>query len=151
SHRCIGVAQATDALRAARAEPIDVAVLTDDAAPATALWLARRLRDLKRDLAVVMLTGGGNLRAAVDAMRIGVFDCLCQPFHDDDLGDVVDRALDWQRAGVWNGEAVAETEHDLAARLRTLRAAIGDAVIESTPAVEQLLTELYADDSVAIA
>ncbi len=54
------------------------------------------LTQIKRrfpDLAVVLITGFGNISSAVEAIREGAFDYLTKPIQPEELEDVIRRAL----------------------------------------------------------
>jgi response regulator RpfG family c-di-GMP phosphodiesterase len=59
--------------------------------------LARQLRRECAELPVVLITRHRSFEAVVEAMRIGVFDCLLTPFDTSELMDAVDRAIAWRR------------------------------------------------------
>ncbi len=46
------------------------------------------------DMAVVMMSGLGDLSAAVEAMRLGAYDCLNKPFNNDELVLRLQRAFE---------------------------------------------------------
>jgi putative nucleotidyltransferase with HDIG domain len=152
SYRCFGVVNATEALRVARDERVDVALVDlGDEADASTLWLARRLRDEVRDLAVVIVTGTPSLDAALDAMRVGVLDYLFTPFSEDDLIEAVDRAVEWRGAAVRQRASIRQVEQDLVHRMAQLQAVIAEAAIASTPALDVLVDSLYAANRPALA
>jgi response regulator RpfG family c-di-GMP phosphodiesterase len=96
-YRCTGAASVPEAIHASRADTVDVAVLAL-AMPANAsMMLARRLRHDIPDVPVVLMSGTRGFDAAVEAMRIGVFDYLLTPFEMSELDYVVDRAAEWRR------------------------------------------------------
>lgn len=69
-------------------------VLTDVRMPGlSGLDLARRLRDEKRELPVVVMTGHGDIPMAVEAMKAGVVDFIEKPFADDVLVRAIQSAL----------------------------------------------------------
>ena len=47
--------------------------------------LLRRLRELKIDVPVIVITGHGDVPLAVEAMKIGAVDFLEKPFDDEVL------------------------------------------------------------------
>lgn len=53
----------------------------------------RRLRQVDRDLAVVIVTGYPSLETAVDAMKLEAMDYLRKPFTVEELRAVIDRVL----------------------------------------------------------
>lgn len=72
-------------------------VLTDVRLPGlSGLELIDQLRAQGRDLAVVVMTGHGDVPMAVEAMKAGVIDFIEKPFADDVLLRAVRGALDRQ-------------------------------------------------------
>ncbi|MCF8199567.1 MAG: sigma-54 dependent transcriptional regulator [Sulfuritalea sp.] len=59
--------------------------------------LLRRVRDLDSELPMILMTGHGDIRMAVEAMHEGAYDFLEKPFSSDRLADVARRALDKRR------------------------------------------------------
>lgn len=45
------------------------------------------------DMAIIMVTGYGSVKIAVDAMKFGAFDYLSKPFELDDLQRIINRAV----------------------------------------------------------
>ena len=45
------------------------------------------------ELAIIMVTGYGSVKVAVDAMKYGAFDYLSKPFELDDLQRIINRAV----------------------------------------------------------
>jgi len=62
------------------------------------LDLQRSLSDLDITVPIVFLTGFGDVKASVSAMRGGAVDCLTKPVDHNDLFDAVDRAVSRSRA-----------------------------------------------------
>jgi two-component system, LuxR family, response regulator FixJ len=78
--------------------------------------LLRRLRELKIDVPVIVITGHGDVPLAVEAMKIGAADFLEKPFDDDALLASVRSALARQ-----DGDARRSSERaDIKARLSSL-------------------------------
>ncbi len=72
-------------------------VLTDVRMPGlSGLELIDHLREQGSDLAVVVMTGHGDVPMAVEAMKAGVVDFIEKPFDDDVLLRAVRGALDRQ-------------------------------------------------------
>jgi two-component system response regulator FixJ len=65
---------------------------------------------------VIIMTGHGDIRLAVEAMKLGAVDFLEKPFEDDRLIVMIDTALRQAEAGA-RSEAAA---HDIAARVASL-------------------------------
>ena len=61
-------------------------VITDVRMPnISGIDLLRRLRELKRGIPVIVITGHGDVALAVEAMKIGAADFLEKPFDDEAL------------------------------------------------------------------
>lgn len=78
-------------------------VLTDLRLPdgeGTAVVEAARTR--YPDIVVIVVTGHGSIRAAVDAIRLGASDFVTKPFQLDELQLALDRALERQALKVEN-------------------------------------------------
>ena len=59
----------------------------------TGIELLRRLKSVKPNLPVIMITGHGDISLAVEAMKLGAVDFLEKPFDDDQLIAAVQAAL----------------------------------------------------------
>ena len=69
-------------------------VITDVRMPElSGVDLLRRLRELKVDLPVIVITGHGDIQLAVEAMKIGAVDFIEKPFDDEMLLASVRSAL----------------------------------------------------------
>jgi two-component system response regulator FixJ len=69
-------------------------VITDVRMPElSGVELLRRLRELKFDIPVIVITGHGDVALAVEAMKIGAIDFLEKPFDDEVLLGSVRSAL----------------------------------------------------------
>jgi len=58
------------------------------------LSLLKKIRDLSKRVAVVMLTGGGSVRGAVEAIQSGAANYLNKPFDIAELKQILTEALD---------------------------------------------------------
>ncbi len=58
--------------------------------------LLEEMKKTKEDLAVIMLTAYGDIKGAVQAMRLGAFDYITKPFDNDELLITIKRALQTQ-------------------------------------------------------
>jgi len=89
-----GFADAESALEAFDEQP-PVVVVSDVRLPGRdGLQLLRELRQRDRELAVVLVTGHGDIAMAVEAMREGAYDFIEKPFASGRLVDVVGRAIE---------------------------------------------------------
>jgi NtrC-family two-component system response regulator AlgB len=94
-HRVSVAEDGVKALRLADAEPFDL-VLTDvRMAGMDGMALLRELRRLRPDAIVVLMTAYATVPGAVEAMRAGAFHYLVKPFALDEVGLLVERALEF--------------------------------------------------------
>jgi DNA-binding NtrC family response regulator len=69
-------------------------VITDLRMPkASGMWLLREIKDRQVSCAVVVVTGHGGVREAVEAMRLGAYDFLTKPLDPQQLVMMVQRVL----------------------------------------------------------
>ena len=73
-------------------QPVDVALIDLRLPGLDGLELLKRLRAIDEALPVVLLTGHGAVREAVEAMRHGAYDFLTKPVSLEALERVLDRA-----------------------------------------------------------
>ena len=64
----------------------------------------RRLRDLRPELKVVILSAHTDQEFVLEALRLGAFDYLAKPLHEEELSIAVRRALEtYGMAAGWSG------------------------------------------------
>jgi DNA-binding NtrC family response regulator len=120
---------AEKALLAHEADPFDL-VLTDLRMPVlSGLDVLERARRIQPDAPVVLITAHGTIKTAIAALRDGAFDYLQKPFDNDDLRNVVKRALDMTR--------LARENRYLRAELRGRHAL--DLIVASSSAMQSVL------------
>ena len=78
--------------------------------------LLRRMHSGARKLPVIIMTGHGDVRLAVEAMKLGALDFLEKPFEDDRLIGMIETALSEQQ----NGSKSEAASADMAARVASL-------------------------------
>ncbi|UCG37115.1 MAG: response regulator, partial [Candidatus Bathyarchaeota archaeon] len=57
------------------------------------IGVLQKAKDVDNAVAVIIITGYGTVKTAVEAMRLGAFDYIAKPFKPDDISLVVERAL----------------------------------------------------------
>ena len=62
----------------------------------------RHIQDHYVDTQVIMLTGVGDLRIAVECMRLGAYHYLTKPYSSDELLELINRALERRRLIIEN-------------------------------------------------
>src|SRR2546428_10379689 len=84
-HAIVTAADGGDALRTVERESFDVALLDLRMPKATGLEVLHRLRVVRPETAVVMITGEGTIDAAVEAMKAGAVDFVEKPYEIEAL------------------------------------------------------------------
>ena len=91
-------------------------IITDVRMPEiTGIDLLRKIKEAKRDLPVIVITGHGDIGLAVEAMKIGAVDFLEKPFDDDHLLAAVRGALDREADQAKRKAEVSDIQDKLAA------------------------------------
>ncbi|MGE0784910.1 MAG: sigma-54-dependent transcriptional regulator [Sandaracinaceae bacterium] len=87
-------ASARGALELLAREVFDVVILDLRLEDGDGMDVLARIRETDPDLPVVMLTAHGSIEAAVEAMRRGAYGFLTKPFHDHELLQRLENALE---------------------------------------------------------
>jgi len=86
-----------DGVRAIHGGAVDL-VITDLKLPdATGLDAIRSLREIDRELPIILMTSYSSVESAVEALRNGAVDYIIKPFDNDDFLHAVARALNERR------------------------------------------------------
>lgn len=150
--RCSGASGSREALALARRTGIDVALLdVSGLPPADGLLLAQRLRSESQDLGVVLIAQHRSLEHLIDALRVGIVDFLAKPISNDELADAVNRAMEWRETVQQSRGALTQHEEEMADGAVALAAALTDAGLTSSPALDTCLAALYGDNVAALA
>ena len=54
----------------------------------------RRVREVRPDIRIIMITAYGTIESAVEAIKLGAVDFLQKPFDPDEIRDLVSRVMD---------------------------------------------------------
>lgn len=77
------------------AQACPAAILSDVRLPdEDGFELLKRMQALDREVPVILMTGHGDIRMAVEAMHLGAYDFLEKPFSSERLVEVMRRALE---------------------------------------------------------
>ncbi len=96
-YRVAAVKDGESALREVQAEPYDLIFLDVRMPGMDGLTLLSRLRGLRPEALVVIMTAHGTLETAIHAMQRGAYDYLAKPFDLDEVLLLVERALTAKR------------------------------------------------------
>jgi len=96
----------------------------------------RRVREIRPDIRVIMITAYGTIQSAVEAMKLGAVDFLQKPFDPEEIRELVSRVMDRDRL----------YEHNLvdyASRIELAKKSIGDRHFDA--AVEHVRKAIFID------
>jgi DNA-binding NtrC family response regulator len=88
------VRDGAEALRTLGEHPYDVLILDIMMPKMDGIEVLQRVKELRPDVAVIMITGLPQTETAMQCMKLGAFDYLPKPFDPDELKLVVERALE---------------------------------------------------------
>jgi FixJ family two-component response regulator len=75
---------------------------------ASGLDLQRQLADANVQIPIIFVTGHGDIRMSVRAMKAGAIEFLTKPFRDQELLDAIQQALERNRADRQERSEIAE-------------------------------------------
>ena len=91
-YRVSAAANAEQAIAIQSSHHFHVAVIDQNMPGMNGLELLKRLHEADEEIRIIMLTGGGSIASAVEAMKRGAVDYLSKPFGLDDLDTLIRRA-----------------------------------------------------------
>jgi two-component system, LuxR family, response regulator FixJ len=104
-------------------------VITDVRMPGmSGIDLLKRLREMKIEVPVIVITGHGDVPLAVEAMKVGAIDFLEKPFDDEVLLASVKAAIERQGGDIKRNAERADIESRLAALSNRERDVLGGLV-----------------------
>ena len=125
-HQVTTVDSGAAALERLGAEPFDVALVDIRMPDISGLDVLSRARDQGIDTLFIVMTAQNTMANAIEATKRGAYDYLTKPFDLEQVGLLIDRALELRRL-----------TRDLE-RLRGALAARHDLVIGGTPAMQEV-------------
>jgi DNA-binding response OmpR family regulator len=96
----------------------------------------RRVREIRPDIRVIMITAYGTVESAVEAMKLGAVDFLQKPFDPEEIRELVSRVMDRNKLD----------EHklvDYASHIELAKKCIGDRHFDA--AVEHVRKAIFID------
>lgn len=97
-HECVSFSSAREFLGSKRGDAPACLVLDVRLPGLSGLDLQRQMAEADVLIPIVFLTGHGDVPLSVRAMKAGAVDFLTKPFHEQELLDAVQSALDRDRA-----------------------------------------------------
>ena len=83
-----------EAISLGKQNELDLALLDIKMPGMDGIEVFRKLKKVRRDMGVIILTGYGTLGTAKDAMRLGAYDYLTKPFDLGLVKSVIREALE---------------------------------------------------------
>ena len=96
----------------------------------------RRVREIRPDIRIIMITAYGTIESAVEAMKLGAVDFLQKPFDPEEIRELVSRVMDRDKLD----------EHKLVgyvSRIELAKKCIGDRHFDA--AVEHVRSAIFVD------
>ena len=91
------LSDSTRAVQVIAAGRFDLILLDMDMPVVSGMEVLRYVRQEHPGIAVVVITGVGDVELAVESMKLGAFDYLCKPVNNERLVACLDRALEGSR------------------------------------------------------
>jgi len=144
-----------EALRKLRMERFDI-VITDLMMPGMdGLALLQKIKDLDKEILVIIITGYATIETAVKAIESGAYDYIAKPFRLDELMIVIKNACERLRLVLQN-RALLEELRTAYGELAVLKNALSagqepqpdgaaDAALQDTAAIEGLKPPRYQE------
>ncbi len=82
-----------EALELSKTVSPDVVLLDIELPDMKGLEVLQRLRAIKKDLKVLILTGHGTMETAIGAMQLGAYDHLSKPFELNSLEEKIKKLI----------------------------------------------------------
>ena len=96
----------------------------------------RRVREIRPDIRIIMITAYGTIESAVEAIKLGAVDFLQKPFDPEEIRELVSRVMDRDKLD----------EHkvlDYASHIEFAKKCIGDRHFDA--AVEHVRSAIFVD------
>jgi DNA-binding NtrC family response regulator len=86
-----------EAISLGKQNELDLALLDIKMPEMDGIEVFRKLKKVRRDMGVIILTGYGTLGTAKEAMRLGAYDYLTKPFDLGLVKNVIQEALEGKK------------------------------------------------------
>lgn len=101
-YKVLPAASGEEALNIFKKEDVDIVVTDIKMENVDGIELLEKLKKLKNNVLVIMITAYGSIETAVKAMKLGAHDYITKPFDRDELLIVIEKALNLQSLMVEN-------------------------------------------------
>lgn len=79
------VTNADDALKIINSIPVDLILLDLKMPEKDGFWVLKKLRELEKDIKVIVLTAFADVKSAIDSANLGANDFISKPYDLDEL------------------------------------------------------------------
>ena len=86
-----------DALKILKTESVDIAIIDYKMPQMSGLDLLKKIRKLRRNIDVLILTGHGTIPNAVESIKLGAFDYILKPFHKSDILNRIEKIVRFKK------------------------------------------------------
>ncbi|THF60579.1 response regulator [Pseudothauera nasutitermitis] len=93
-YRTVCVADGAQAIDAFRAEAFDLVLLDIRMPGVDGLEALRRMKEMRAEVPMILMTAYAGVETAVDALKLGAFDYIVKPFDVEDLKQLIGKALE---------------------------------------------------------
>lgn len=108
-HNVVSSSSGDEGLRLFKNDAFDFVILDLKMSGMDGLEVLKKIKELRRDTVVMMMTAYGKIETAVEAMKLGAFDFITKPFTPDLLRLKVVKALEMAKANKENTTIVQES------------------------------------------
>jgi DNA-binding NtrC family response regulator len=98
-YQVLTAANGVEAISLGKENRLDLALLDLKMPGMDGIEVFQKLRKVKKDIGVIILTGYGTLKTAKQAMRLGAYDYLTKPFDLGLVKSVIREALERKEVG----------------------------------------------------
>jgi two-component system, NtrC family, response regulator len=84
-HNILSSQNGQDAVAVVEDNLVDVVLLDINLPDIDGIEVLKHVKQIDQDIVVIMMTGYGSIKSAVEAMKAGAFEYLTKPFEDNDL------------------------------------------------------------------
>jgi len=112
-HEVTSAGDGEAALTALESKPVDLVFLDVEMPRLSGIEALRQIRQRWPDLPVVILTGHGTIRLAVEAMKEGAVDFITKPFESSQLDSVITKAMERNELKGEITRLLGEISHDV--------------------------------------
>ncbi len=93
NHSVISVSSGEEAVQKVQSEPLDLVLLDYRLPGIDGVQILERIKKIRPELPVIMVTGYGGIEEAVQSIKLGAAHYLAKPFDNDHLLEVTNKAL----------------------------------------------------------